>query len=372
MRFPPLALGCCLTALAACGADGDDPILAPELGSGDGTPGSVTFTVIAAAADGLDEPRDLAFNPLRPDELWIVNHADDSVVLVFDAPAAERTFEKRIDGYALHFMAEVTGIAFGGDETTIGLPGTFATCGESRNTYDGQAPGNDFMGPTLWSSDLSVFAAQNPNGLGSHLDMLHNTPLCMGIAHESENRYWVVNGLIGAIDRYDFARDDGIGNDEHGDGLTWRYAVGELGYQPGVPSHLVLDRDSGMLYVADPANSRIARLDTAAGTEGSLVNGLETQVRMMNGAVTEDLVPAASGLVEAPAGIELAGEVLFVGDAASGRLSAFDLEGQLLRQLDTGLPANALAGITLGPDGRIYLVDQVGDRVLRVDPPPAP
>ena len=41
--------------------------------------------------------------------------------------------------------------------------------------------------------------AKNPHDLGSHLDMLHNTPLCMGIAHEAANRYWVFGGLKGSV-----------------------------------------------------------------------------------------------------------------------------------------------------------------------------
>jgi hypothetical protein len=35
--------------------------------------------------------------------------------------------------------------------------------------------------------------------------------------------------------------------------------------------------------------------------------------------------------------------------------------------LDTGL-FNALSGMAFGPDGKLYLVDMTGDRVLRIDP----
>jgi hypothetical protein len=376
-----LILSSILALAAACGTedsdddnddDGEpdpgDMALAPELGAGDHTAGSVTFTVIATAEDGLQQPRDLAFNPRRPEELWVVSFDDDSVVIVFDAPSEDRTTEKRIDGYALHFMEEVTAIAFGGDETTFGIPGTFGTCGESRNTYNGMGPENDFMGPVLWSSDLSVFAAQNPNGLGSHLDMLHNTPLCMGIAHEAENRYWVFGGLSGAIDRYDFVIDDGIGNDDHGDGLTWRYAPGEVAREPGVPSHLVYDGAAQALYVADTGNARIARLDTSAGTQGASMNGLETPVRMMEGAVLEDLVPSSAHQLTHPSGLAQRDDVLFVSDNAASRLLAYSLDGELLNYLDTGLPGGALAGLELGPDGKLYLVDMASDRVLRIDP----
>jgi len=355
-----------LCVIASCSGE-DDPLRgAPELGTGDSSPSSVAFTVIASAADGLAQPRDLAFNPLRPDELWIINHDDDSMVIVFGTPGDGRTSEKRVDGYALHFMEQVTAIAFGQDQTTFGLPGTFGTCGESRNTYNGQAPPNDFTGPTLWSSDLSIFAKMNPNGLGSHLDMLHNTPLCMGIAHEADNRYWTFNGLAGSIDRYDFADDDGIGNDNHSDGLTWRFAEGQLGYVAGVPSHLVWDGRTSILYIADPGNQRVARLDGLSGTEGQLRNGFETPIRDMQGAVLEDVVPP--GTLGRPSGLELKDDVLFVADNDTSRITAYDLDGQELNHLDTGLPPGSLGGLTFGSDEKLYFTDLVGHSVLRIDP----
>jgi hypothetical protein len=64
---------------------------------------------------------------------------------------------------------------------------TFATCQESRNTYNDQAPPNDFMGPTLWPADFDVYAHSNPEAvafvgsdLGSHIDMLHTRQLRLG------------------------------------------------------------------------------------------------------------------------------------------------------------------------------------------------
>jgi len=366
---------CSALALSACGGGGggggDTPDAvaapsAPELGTGDKSPSSVTFTVIATAANGLNEPRDLAFNPMKPTELWVINFADDSALIIPNAPSEGRSYIKRIDGYALHFMEEVTAIDFGQNETTIGVEGTFGTCGESRNTYNGQAPGNDFTGPSLWSSDLSVFAAQNPNGLGSHLDMLHNTPLCMGIVHDTANRYWTVGGLHKSIDLYDFELDDGIGNDNHLDGKTWRFAAGQIGYEPGVGAHLALDSAAQMLYIADPANGRVARLDTSSGTEGALQQSFETPVRIMNDTVLEDFVKDAE-ILEMPSGVELFGGLVFVSDYATGTLLAFDLQGNLVNHLETGLSSGALGGFTFGPDGKLYFVDTTGNQVLRID-----
>ena len=107
-----MKLAVMILLVGACGGgsgDSDEPG-APELGTGDHSPSSVTFTTIAAPEAPLQDPRDLAFNPLRPDELWVVNHDDDSVLIVHEAPSDNRQPERRKDGYALHFMAEVTAL----------------------------------------------------------------------------------------------------------------------------------------------------------------------------------------------------------------------------------------------------------------------
>ena len=340
---------------------------APELGPQDG---NVTLTVIASAANGLRTPRDLAFNPRRPDELWVVNRADDSVVIVTDASTDGRTHARRKDAFALHFMDETASIAFGGDETTIGLPGTFGTCGESRNTYDHTAHANDFMGPALWSSDLSVFAMKDPEGLGSHLDMLHHSPLCVGIAHETANIYWAVGGRDQAIYRYDFALDHQVGRDDHSDGSVWEYAKGQISYVPDVPSHLQYDPTDGAVYVADTGNARVIKLDTSTAVQQTRLSMTERikYAWSWSDATVTDIVPGDSGELVHPSGLELHDGRLLVSDNATGRISAFAMNGALLHKLETGLAAGALAGMAVGPDRKLYFVDVIGNRVLRIDP----
>jgi len=352
-------------------ASASAPPLAVELGTGDGSPESVTFTVIADASAKLAKPRDLAFNNMegRTDELWVVNHDTDSTTIVFDASTDARRTEWRKDGYALHFMAEPASITFGALETTFGKPGTFATCQESRNTYDGKAKYDDFMGPTLWSSDFEVYAVKNPIGLGSHIDMLHNTPLCMGIEHDSGNVYWALGGLSGAIYRYDFGKDHGIGMDDHSDGTVYEYVTGQVKYAPGIPSHLALDRVDHYLYAADTGNGRVVRLDVTTGTKGEALHTHEPtgESRKVDGAILDVTVPP--GVLEQPSGLELRGELVYVSDHATGVIAAFRKDGTEVRRLDTGLGPGALAGMAFGPaDGRLYFVDMKGNRVLRVDP----
>ena len=54
-----------------------------------------------------------------------------------------------------------------------------------------------------------------PVGLGSHLDMLHNTSFCSGIAHVDANRYWTFNGELGSLDLYDFHKPHPPGGEDH-------------------------------------------------------------------------------------------------------------------------------------------------------------
>lgn len=348
--------------------DAAAPVKAPELGKGDHSPTSVTLTEIVVASAGLTAPRDLAFNPLRPDELWVVNKGDESALIVHGAGTQTQTTERRKDSDAAHFMPNPEAIAFGQDETSFGASGTFATCGESRDTMDDTQKADDFMGPTLWSSDLSIFAKKNPHNLGSHLDMLHNTPLCMGITHETANRYWVFGGLKNSIDLYDFKQDHNIGQDDHSDGESYQYLTGQVKYVPGIPSHLVYREADAMVYFSDTGNGRIAKLDSKSGKTGKPVKPKEKMAVsvMMDDATVVDVVPASAGL-KAPSGIEIYKDSIYVSDNATSRITAFTLEGEQVNYLDTGLPAGSLSGMAFGPDGKLYLVDIIGNRVLRID-----
>jgi DNA-binding beta-propeller fold protein YncE len=378
LLLPPLSLFLCLP-LPGCSSAvepavaADEPqapeVKAPELGIGDHSAASVVFTEIANAGAGLKKPRDLAFNPRKPDELWVVNNGDDSAVIIQDASTENRVAERRKDSNGNHFMAFPAGIAFGQDATTFGTSGTFATCGESRNTYDGKEKANDFTGPALWSSDLSIFAKKNPDGLGSHLDMLHVTPLCMGIAHQEGNQYWVFGGLSNSIDWYDFGGDHNVGQDDHSDGQYRRYVAGQVKYAAGTPSHLFYHEADGMLYVADTGNSRVVKLDTKSGTQGKKITPKEPMKLsvMMDNATLTDVIAADSGLVQSPSGLEIRNEYMYISDNANSRISAFTLEGERVNYLETGLPAGSLGGINFGPDGKLYFVDTLGHRVLRID-----
>jgi len=330
-----------------------------QIGVGDGSPTSVTFTLIADPGT----PRistDLDFNPSIPDQLWVVNSQDDSVYIVDRVGKADTAWQRKRDPAASHFMDKPPAIAFGTVVETWGQ--TFGVCGDSDNG------GNKFMGPALFPSDLSIFTVETGTGLGSHLDMLHSTSFCRGIAHVEGNVYFAFNSDKGSLDRYDFVIDHGPGLDDHSDGIIRRYVEGQVAGVDGIPSHLDYDAETGLLYVADTGNKRVAVLDTASGTMGASFSGDEPVDRNeMDGAMLMDLVPP--GTLEAPSGILVHDGVVFVTDNATSVIYAFDDEGAPLRFLETGLAPGSLVGLTLGiEDGLVYFVDKGTSRVYRIDP----
>ncbi|MEO8083491.1 MAG: hypothetical protein ABI780_06695 [Ardenticatenales bacterium] len=376
-----------------------------------GLPGARALRVIGDKADGLSEPRDLAFNPGRPYELWTVNRATDGTVMFTNPGTAAERVDVRVDKFHNHFMEEVSSIDFGDY-------GNFATCQESRNTYDHQSQANDFMGPTLWTADLNIYARVNQNvsldallrshqpvdpsltfgfaapagksfacrpgedpsrvlrpedidqgrnpKLGSHIDMLHQSPNCMGIVHETGNAYWVFDGLHGHLVRYDFAVDHGPGWDDHSDGIVRRYVDAKVTYVADVPGHLALDKASGWLYAADPGGGRVIRLKIDSGHRAQTVepdNEPLAELSTWRGATVEVI---ATGLRQ-PSGLALHDGRLFVGEAKTGVIVAYDTATKAeLGRLDTD--ASLLAGLEVGPDDRLYFVDTNADRLVRVDP----
>jgi hypothetical protein len=329
------------------------------------------------------EPRDVisttdvAFNPARPDELWGIQRrapndlpcteADASgcadligrTLIISAATSASPSSELKVDPNGWHFMRRPTSIAFGDPEL-------FATCHEARtgNYSDDTA---DYIGPTLWSSDPAIYAIQPPGKNGSHLDMLHETPFCMGLAHERGNAYFAFNGQIGAIDHYDFREPHEVGGEDHRDGRLRRYVEGQLARVAELPSHLAYDEATRELFIADTGNARIAVLDTASGSTGARldVNEPIAEYVAVDGAEIRDFVV---GTLSAPSGLSLFEGLVLVADNATSRILVFDRQAHQVAGYDTGLPAGTLAGIAIGPDDKIYAADLLGGRVLRLEP----
>jgi sugar lactone lactonase YvrE len=389
-----LLLGGCASEALPTSGDGGSPSSATDadqavadavLGVGQGPAALVTIYDPSDDDSGRTlVPTALAWNPTEPDELWITLREpptertcttgmktacpwlEGRVAIVHGAASAPGTppqIETKEDANAWHFMRRPSSLAFGSDDT-------FASCGEARtgNYEDESIP---FNGPVLWSADPSIFGAEPPadSPTGStHIDMLHESPYCMGIAHERDNVYWTFNGDAGSLDRYDFHVPHEPGGDDHSDGEVWRYAAGLLARVPDVPSHLAYDPETSVLFAADTGHGRIVALDTKSGHDGGDIttyDPIQTHV-LMSGATLSEIVPAAT-LVE-PTGLTLFRGVLFVTDFWSSRIVAFDRRGRLLAKVDTSLPEGSIGGIGIGSDGHAYITERAFGRVLRLDP----
>ncbi len=317
--------------------------------------------------DGLDDPKDLDFHPdLGRSELWVINHRIESTggstVTYANVDKPSQTADARVDGNAWHFMSMPSGIAFSDN-------GNFAN---SPSVFDANHSGgpNPFTGPALWSSDLAIYARPS-GGNGSHLDMLHESPYAMGIAHESGNAFWVFDGFSSDIVRYDFAEDHGPGNDFHGDATVRRYPVPVRWVNQDVPCHLVLDKTSNWLYIADAGNRRVLRLDITSGTvSGNRPAFAQTEplveYSQMTGITWE--VVADTGFVQ-PAGIEIVGNRLLVSDRDNGEIRVFDISGttvDYVGKISTGRAG--MNGIKVGPEGNVWYVNGGSNELRRIAP----
>lgn len=319
------------------------------------------FTTVATAADGLDKPTDLDFFPiLAKNELWIVNErlesSGGSTLTIYDAGTPEEVMLDRTDGNAWHFMALPTGIAFSDNFN-------FAT---STGIKDANHGNGTFTGPALWSSDPEIYA-QPSGGNGSHLDMLHASPYCMGIASEQENAFWVTDGYNGSVVRYDFVEDHGPGNDDHADGIVRRYTEVSFTKDGVVPSHLVLDKATGWLYVVDNGGDRVVRLDINSGTVVDtlpLINEPLQEHSQMGGVTWEVIV---DGLVR-PSGIEFLENRLLVGDYTTGDIIVYDVDNDFVELGRIATGQEGLTGIKVGPDGAIWYTNRLQNIVVKAEP----
>jgi hypothetical protein len=341
--------------------DGDQLEPIPILGNGTHDIDTLDVTIISSPGDGLAFPTDLEFKPGVERELWVTNRADYSIVVYQNAGRSDQLSMKfqasGDDGQ--HFLAKPAALAFGEN-------GLFATAQqEDQVTQPGDPPDGSFMGPTLWTSDLSVFNG----GFASHEDMLHNSPLSSGIAWESGNSYWVFDGAHGSLTYYRFNSDHGIGGTDHSDGQIYRYVDGELGYEPSIPSHVAWDPSAAKVYAADTANGRIVRVDPGPATMGGAL-GPNYDGGSMNYMVGAELVTLVDGttlepIMSKPSGLELVDGILFVTDPIEARVYGFDLDGNLLDWLDTGLPPGSLLGMAFDEEGSLYIVDAVANQLRK-------
>jgi hypothetical protein len=257
-------------------------------------------------------------------------------------------------------MSLPSGIAFSNN-------GNFAT---STSVLDANHQGNSFTGPTLWSSDPLIYAKPS-GGNGSHIDMLHESPHCMGICSEEENVFWVYDDYNKDIVRYDFVEDHGPGNSDHDDGEVLRYqGMGLSAINHTIVCHLVLDKNKKWLYFTDGSNQRVMRLDVTTGNLGGTPSWgpQETlaEYQKITGFTFEEVV--TTGLVQ-PAGIDMIDDRLVVTDHSNGDIIFYDLSSIPaieIGRIQTNEPG--IMGTVIGPNGRIWYANATLDKVVKIEP----
>lgn len=361
----PLLLCCC--ALTAIAQHPLDSYLA-------GTP---TATTIGTAANAeLDKPVDLEFNrkPGRRHELWVLNRDDaagSSMSIFYHAGKPEQVIEKRKDSHRGHFMVNCP--AFAMSDT-----GDFTTVQEVLNST-GHAS-QTFMGPVLWTSDTTIFARYyqsnwDPNlPLGSHIDMLHQSPYAMGVAWEKDNIYWVFDGYNKNIVSYNFQTPHDIGADDHSDGILKRYTEVQVKRTVNKPSHMIIDHATEWLYIVDNGNKRVLRMNINSGTRSTNISNpyepLEEYYRVKT-PTWEVFID--SGLVM-PVGIDVMDGRLVVTDDNNGDIIFYNTttgkKNAEIGRVKTG--KKGIAGITIAPDNTLWYVNTTSNEVVHLVPDTKP
>ncbi|MBK7335019.1 MAG: hypothetical protein IPJ00_02155 [Saprospirales bacterium] len=164
-----------------------------------------------------------------------------------------------------------------------------------------------------------------------------------------------------------FGRTTAPENDDHADGIVRRYMEIQVKKDGIVPSHLVLDKASGWLYVVDNGNDRVLRLDINSGnvvgdcrlSKNPWRSTPKWAMLCWEVIVQEDL--------DRPCGIELIENRLLVGDYATGEIIVYDIDNNFLElgRIATGAPG--LTGIKIGPDGSIWFTNRLQNTLTRLD-----
>jgi len=327
------------------------------------------YEVIVNSSNQIDQPRDLDFHPNG--DLWVINtgledsgpNPGGSTVKITNPGMVSQSSLWEQDGNAWHFMSLPSAISFSNN-------GNFAT---STSVLDANHGGNQFTGPTLWSSDPLIYAKYaGPGTNGSHLDMLHASPYSMGITSEKDNVFWVYDDYSNDIVRYDFAEDHGPGNSDHDDGELIRYqGMGLSAINHDIVNHLVLDGDQQWLYFVDGGNQRILRLDITTGTaiqapSSFLLQETLASYQKMTGFSWEEVV--ITGLVQ-PAGIDIIDDKLVVTDHFNGDIVFYDVNtipAMEIGRIQTNEPG--IMGAVIGPNGKLWYANATLNKVVKIEP----
>ena len=321
--------------------------------------GNNTTTLRGTYQDGLITPRDLDFHkdPDRQYELWVINENNvgnrnhgGSTVTYYNAGQENQWAEYRKDSWSGHFMHPASAIA-------ISENGTFAN---TLDVQDANNQGGYFTGCSLWDSDTSIYARvhQNDGMLGSHIDMIHQSPYSEGIASAGGNVYWLFDGFHNAICKYDFVAPHEEGGDNHSDGKVWRHSDVAVDRVPGLSSHLEIDPVSGWLYIADTGNQRILRMDPNSGVFAQNLPPYGESLALYWRMTGTDWNIVADTDLTYPTGLDIYDNRLLISDFSNGDIIIYDITQDPvveLGRIETGLN-NEIMGLNVSPDGDIWYV----------------
>lgn len=324
-----------------------------------------TFTIkpIANTSNQVVKPRDLDFHPNG--DLWVVNQGTQntggSTVTIKNAGEINQTSQYIKDPNSWHFMNLPSGIAFGMN----------TNFGTSTSIYDANHNGGaPFTGPALWPSASGIYGVQPPGGNGSHLDMLHGSPYCMGIAWQKDNIYWVTDMNNNDVVMYDFAQDHGPGQANHDDGIIRRYTGQSISWiNQATSSHLAFDDNKKWLYVVDGGGKKVIRLDITTGTQGGTPSFPQyeqlAEYRNYDNATWETVID--TGLVK-PVGIAVVGNFMAVSDNDNGDIVIYNIANIPAQEVNRIQTTTGIQGIDIGPDGRIWFVNTTANTVGTIEP----
>ena len=286
-----------------------------------------------------------------------------STVIFHDAGLSNQSSEYRKDSYSRHFMHTASALVFDNE----GFFANTLECQDANNNINGF-----FSGPTLWDSDLSIYAEMNQDGplLGSHLDMIHQSPYSMGIEYAGiGNVYWVFDGYHSSIVRYDFATPHEIGGHDHSDGRVWRYDEVDIARENGISSHMILDDELEFLYIADTGNQRILKFNVNSGNYSyDLIPYGESLAEyfMMENADWEIFIDQG---LDKPSGIDMYDDRLVVSDYATGDIIFYDISISPPNEIGRIYTENQnnIMGIKIDSNQKIWYVNHEENNVIRID-----
>ena len=254
------------------------------------------------------------------------------------------------------------------------------------------------MGQTLYDTDPDPVKRNLVNRLGEpcdstaepcyflHADMLHESPSCIGIAHDPEVEtaygtvYWAFDSTgdrkEGQLVRFDFQQPHGPGSMDHSVAAIRRYPEVKLHKgDDGVHAGMVVHPNRREIYIANPGDGTILVVDADSGTYARTAREeypiFSNRLPSFEYSIWECVGQRvfAKGL-DIPTGLALSpdGTRLFVAERGTGKIHAFDVEsGAMVGGIETGY--KTIGGMSFSPkSGILHFVDDETNSLLAAKP----